>query len=95
MDYCDSPHCARPIPDPDTEEIRFSPSKLENETRSKEEELLRIIEKHVNEGERCLVYYNSVNKTDIGKKLTKLIEDLDDKAFISIKETRSIINGYI
>ena len=29
------------------------------------------------------------------KELTKLIEYLDDKAFISIKETRSIINGYI
>lgn len=29
------------------------------------------------------------------KELTKLIEYLDDKAFISIKETRVIINGYI
>ena len=100
MDYCDSPHCARPIPDPDTEEIRFSPSKLENETRSKEEELLRIIEKHVNEGERCLVYYNSVNKTDIGKKLTKLVEDngynaYELKANIKSEKRESTIRNLI
>ncbi len=100
MDYLDSPHCARPIPDPDTEEIRFSPTHLKSEIRNKEEELLRIIEAHVAKGERCLVYYNSVNKTDTGKKLVNYLEDngynaYELKASVKSEKRESTIRNLI
>lgn len=100
MDYCDCPHKARPIPDPDTEEIRFSPTKLEKETRNKDEELLRIVEQHVSNGERCLVYYNAVNKTDIGKSLVDLLSEngyvsYELKASVKSEKRESMIRGLI
>lgn len=81
MNYPDAPHCAKPLIDPDTGKIRFTPSILESMNRNKEIELLNIVKQQIDKGEKVLIYYNAVNKTDIGKKLVDLLEENNYNAY--------------
>ena len=79
--YPDAPHCAEPVLDPDTGDIAVTPIRMEKTLRNKEIELLNLIKRQLSRGEKVLVYYNSVNKTDIGKTLVDLLSENDITAF--------------
>ena len=79
--YPDAPHVVRRIQDPDTGEIEFEPTGLDKSIRNKEEKLLEIIQEKIALGEKVLVYYNTVNTTDIGDHLTAYLCSEDIKAF--------------
>ena len=79
--YPDAPHIVRRIQDPDTGEVEFEPTGLEKTIRNKEEKLLELIQEKVSNGEKVLVYYNTVNTTDLGDHLTAYLCSEDIKAF--------------
>ena len=79
--YPDAPHIVRRIQDPDTGEVEFEPTGLDKSIRNKEEKLLEIIQEKIALGEKVLVYYNTVNTTDIGDHLTAYLCSEDIKAF--------------
>lgn len=74
--YPDCPYDQPPIIHPDTGEVLAVPRELSKDImRNKDVELLRIVQEKVNNGEKVLVYYNWVNRTDLGKRLPKFFED--------------------
>ena len=79
--YPDAPHCADPILDPDTGDVAVTPVRMDKELRNKEVELLNLVRRRLDRGEKVLVYYNSVNKTDVGKTLVDLLNDNNITAF--------------
>ena len=79
--YPDAPHIVRRIQDPDTGEVEFEPTGLDKTIRNKEEKLLELIQEKVSNGEKVLVYYNTVNTTDLGDHLTAYLCSEDIKAF--------------
>ena len=79
--YPDAPHIIRRIQDPDTGEIEFEPTGLDKTIRNKEEKLLEIVQEKIALGEKVLVYYNTVNTTDIGDHITAYLCSEDIKAF--------------
>lgn len=100
MNYPDSPHCAKPLIDPDTGKIRFTPHTLDPMDRNKENELLNIVKEQVDKGEKVLIYYNAVNKTDIGSRLTNLLEEnnfsaYELKASVKSEKRESIIKNLL
>ena len=100
MNYPDAPHCAKPLYDIDTSELRFSPVVLESSSRNKELELLDIVKTQIEKGEKVLIYYNAVNKTDIGKILTELLEEngysaYELKASVKSEKREGIIKDLI
>ena len=68
--YPDAPHCKRFIVNPDTNEVEFESTPLDKQVRNKEEQLLEIIQNKIACGEKVLVYYNTINTTDLGEHLT-------------------------
>ena len=79
--YPDAPHCKRYIIDPDTGETRFETNPLTKMVRNKEAKLLEIIQEKIANGEKVLVYYNTVNTTDLGEHLRAYLCSEDIKAF--------------
>ena len=73
--YPDAPYCAEPIYNPDNNQIECEPKLLEEKISDKDKELLRIVNEKIKNGEKVLVYYNSVNKTTLGKHLIKMFKD--------------------
>lgn len=55
-------------------------SKLE--MRNKETRLLELVQEKKSQGEKVLIYYSFVNRTDVGKKLKKIFQDNDILAAI-------------
>ena len=79
--YPDAPHIVKRIINPDTAEVEYEPVPLEKSIRNKEEKLLEIVQEKVANGEKVLVYYNTVNTTDIGDHLCAYLCSEDIKAF--------------
>jgi hypothetical protein len=79
--YPDAPHVLRRIVNPDTGDVDYEPSVLDKTIRNKEEKLLEIIQEKIALGEKVLVYYNTVNTTDIGDHLTAYLCSEDIQAF--------------
>ena len=79
--YPDAPHCKRFITNPDTNEVEFESTPLEKTIRNKEQRLLEIIQEKIACGEKVLVYYNTINTTDLGDHLTAFLCSEDIKAF--------------
>ena len=75
--YPDAPYCAEPICDPDNNNVEADPKMLEEKISDKDKELLKIVKEKIANGEKVLVYYNSVNKTTLGKHLVKMFKDND------------------
>ena len=73
--YADCPHMPEDIINPDTQEVVISPRSLPKMTRNKEEALLELVKEKIENGEKVLVYYTWVNKTDIGKSLIELLKE--------------------
>jgi superfamily II DNA or RNA helicase len=79
--YPDAPHCKRFITNPDTNEVEFESTPIEKTIRNKEQRLLEIIQDKIACGEKVLVYYNTINTTDLGDHLTAFLCSEDIKAF--------------
>ena len=79
--YPDAPHCKRWITNPDTNEVEYESVPLEKTIRNKEQRLLEIIQNKIANGEKVLVYYNTINTTDLGDHLTAYLCSEDIKAF--------------
>jgi superfamily II DNA or RNA helicase len=79
--YPDAPHCKRFVTNPDTNEVEFESAPLEKSIRNKEQRLLEIIQEKIACGEKVLVYYNTINTTDLGDHLTAFLLSEDIKAF--------------
>ena len=79
--YPDCPHMVSPVTDPKDGSLIYMPEELPKETREKEEALLDLVKEKLANGEKVLVYYSFVNKTDIGRTLTRMFEENDIKAF--------------
>lgn len=73
--YPDAPHCATPIYNPENNEVVYDPKIIDEHITAKDKELLRIVKEKIANGEKVLVYYNSVNKTDLGKHLIKMFKE--------------------
>ena len=79
--YPDAPHCKRFVTNPDTNEVEFESTPLDKSIRNKEQRLLEIIQDKIANGEKVLVYYNTINTTDLGDHLTAFLCSEDIKAF--------------
>lgn len=79
--YPDAPHCKRFVTNPDTNEVEYESIPLEKSIRNKEEKLLEIVQEKLALGEKVLVYYNTINTTDLGEHLTAYLLSEDIKAF--------------
>lgn len=73
--YADCPHMAEDIIHPDTNQVVISPEVLTKRTRNKEIAVVNLIKDKIAAGEKVLVYYSWVNKTDIAESLKALLEE--------------------
>ena len=79
--YPDCPHMVSPVTDPTEGSLIYNPQELQKTRRNKEEALLDLVKEKLANGEKVLVYYSFVNKTDIGKTLIDMFEENNIKAF--------------
>lgn len=89
--YADCPHMPEDIVNPDTQEVVISPRSLPKRTRNKETALLELVKEKLANGEKVLVYYTWVNKTDIGKSLIDLFKENE----IDAREMKSTVKPSI
>lgn len=73
--YPDAPHCIKPIYDSKTNELILEPAMLEEKNREKDIKLLEIVKEKIAKNEKVLVYYNSVNSTNVGNHLIKMFKE--------------------
>ena len=73
--YPDMPYNQPEVLHPDTGDIMYTPIDLGEGLRNKEHEFLKLVQEKVEAGEKVLVYYEWTNKTDIAKKLSKLLKE--------------------
>lgn len=79
--YPDCPHMVSPIINPENGAVIYSPEELPKERRSKEEELLDLVKERLSAGEKVMVFYSWVNKTDIGSSLLEMFAENNITAF--------------
>jgi SNF2 family DNA or RNA helicase len=79
--YPDAPHCKRYVTNPDSGDLELESTTLEKAVRNKEQKLLEIIEEKLANGEKVLVYYNTINTTDLGDHIASFLAAEDIKAF--------------
>ena len=79
--YPDCPHMVSPIIDPETGTLIYSPEELPKEQRSKEEDLLALVQERLEAGEKVMIFYSWVNKTDIGESLLDMFANNGIKAY--------------
>lgn len=75
--YPDQPYNLDPIIDTGKQEVLYTPLELQlddNALLPKEEKLVEIIKAKKEAGEKVLVYYHWVNKTQLGERLTSILE---------------------
>ena len=74
--YPDNPYEQPPIIHPETGNIVATPEELSKDVlRNKDRELIRIVRDKVERGEKVLVYYSWANRTDLGKRIPKILKD--------------------
>lgn len=79
--YPDCPHMISPIVDPQDNSVIYMPNELPKEERNKEERFLSLVQERLEAGEKVLVYYSFINKTDTGSSLLKMLENNGITAF--------------
>lgn len=79
--YPDCPHMISPITDPQDGSVIYMPTELPKEERNKEERILSLVQEKLEAGEKVLVYYSFINKTDSGTTLLKMFEDNNISAY--------------
>ena len=73
--YPDMPYDQPPVIHPDTGQTLVIPQELPRGLRNKENRLLELVQEKKANGEKVLVYYNWVNRTDIASKLTAMFAE--------------------
>jgi hypothetical protein len=73
--FPDMPYNQPPVLHPDTGEVLVVPPVLERGLRNKEEELLSLVQRKIDNDEKVLVYYHWTNKTDLAEKLTNMFTE--------------------
>lgn len=73
--YPDMPYDQPDILHPETGEVLVTPPTLGRQNRNKEQELLDIVQRKVDAGERVLIYYSWTNKSDAAEKLSSLLSE--------------------
>lgn len=71
--YPDMPYNQPPVIHPDSGEVLVVPPELPRGLRRKENELLELIQRKIENEERVLVYYQWTNRTDLSEKLTNML----------------------
>ena len=79
--YPDCPHMISPITNPENGEVVYMPRELPKEQRNKEERLLSLVQERLEAGEKVLIYYSFINKTDTGNSLLNMLEENGITAF--------------
>lgn len=79
--YPDCPHMVFPITDAKDGSLIYMPTELPKQRRNKEERLLELVQERLEAGEKVLVYYSHVNKTDVGANLIEMFKENDINAF--------------
>jgi hypothetical protein len=80
--YPDMPYNQPEILHPDTGEVLVVPPTLPEGLRNKENELLRLVQEKIANGEKVLVYYEWTNRTDLAQKLSQMFKDNDIKSVV-------------
>lgn len=81
--YPDMPYDIPDIVNPENNEVLIRMPELDrNELRNKERELLELVQKKVDAGEKVLIYCQWTNKTDVQQKLNKLLKANNIKSVI-------------
>ena len=79
--YPDCPHIISPITNPENGDVVYMPRELPKEQRNKEERLLSLVQERLEAGEKVLIYYSFINKTDTGNSLLNMLEENGITAF--------------
>jgi hypothetical protein len=89
--YPDTPYDQPQVIHPDTGRVIITPQNLSRETRrNKEQALIDIVREKVANGEKVLVYYSWVNRSDLGRKLPEILEA---EGFKAVTMTASVKNS--
>lgn len=78
--YPDMPYDCKPIIHPDTGDTIYTPTDLEKGLRNKERALIDLVKRKIEGGEKCLIYYDLTNITDVDEKLENALKDEGIKA---------------
>lgn len=78
--YADCPHMEIEIRDPDTDELVIKPETLQKRIRNKDLATIELVKEKIANGEKVLIYYSWVNKTDIASTLINLLANEGIKA---------------
>lgn len=73
--FPDMPYDQPPVIHPDSGDVLVYPPTLAQGLRTKENALLELVQRKIENGERVLVYYNWTNRTDLAVKLTAMFRD--------------------
>lgn len=91
--YPDQPYDLDPIIDTSKQEVLYTPFELlpdENSLFPKEEKLLEIIKAKKEAGEKVLVYYHWVNKTQLDERLTSILEKEGIKTAVLTNSVKAV-----
>lgn len=86
--YADCPHMPDPIINPDTQQIVVDPVALPKQVRNKDLALRDLVLEKIEAGEKVLVYYSWVNKSDIGESLIALLKEHDIDARVMTSKVK-------
>lgn len=91
LTYPDQPYDQAPVIDmEDNNKVIVQPPVIEKiEVRNKEQKLLELVSEKKSVGEKVLIYYTFVNRTDVGKRLMKIFKDNGIKAVILNSSVKS------
>lgn len=78
--YADCPHIEVEIRNPDTDELVIKPEVLPKTIRNKDLATIELVKEKIANGEKVLIYYSWVNKTDIASTLIDLLKEEGIKA---------------
>lgn len=91
--YADCPHIEIEIRNPDTDELVIRPETLHKRVRNKEQATIELVKEKIANGEKVLIYYSWVNKTDIASTLIELLQaegidarELTSKVKVEVRE---------
>lgn len=75
ISYPDTPHFNSEVINRRKDLLAYTPVKLEEKYRNKEQELLRIVHEKITKGEKVLIYYNDVKTSNLGQHLETMLKE--------------------
>lgn len=73
--YADCPHIVSPIINPEDNTLIYNPEELPKQIREKEQRFISLVQERIAAGDKVMVFYSWVNKTDIGNSLLNLLKE--------------------